>query len=79
MTIFPEDIGLNLLYGDIEKDLDNIKMQDNELGTPTFTPAVIASYQSMEAVKIILNKNNIFRNTMVHFNLMTGYIEKFKF
>ena len=49
------------------------------LGVPTLTPALIATLQAMEVVKILLNRGKPFRNVMVHVDLETGEICPFTF
>ncbi|MBW1816589.1 MAG: HesA/MoeB/ThiF family protein, partial [Deltaproteobacteria bacterium] len=49
------------------------------LGVPTITPAVVASLEAMEVVKILLNRGNIFRNKLVHVDLETGRLNEFLF
>jgi len=79
MTIFPEDRGLVLLYG--ETPLPGSENQNAEavLGVPAATPALIAALQTMEVVKIILQRGNLFRNRMLHADLETGRFSEFSF
>ncbi|MBW1817358.1 MAG: ThiF family adenylyltransferase [Deltaproteobacteria bacterium] len=79
MTIFPEDEGLILLYGSREPTLDRASSPEAVLGVPTITPAVVASLEAMEVVKILLNRGNIFRNKLVHVDLETSRLNEFLF
>ncbi len=64
-VIFPGDRVLEKLYGDqteggIEK----------ELGTPAFTPPVVASIQVAEAMKVLLGRGDILRHKILSINLL---------
>ncbi len=79
MTVFPEDQGLVLLYG--ETSLPESEKQNAEavLGVPAATPFVIAALQAMEVVKIILQRGDPLRNRMLHADLETGRFSEFSF
>ena len=77
MTIFPGDPGLKHLYRDEGAGGDKSKRLESILGVPTITPPFIATIEAMEVIKIILKRDNIFRNTMVHVDLETGQINRF--
>jgi len=79
MTIFPDDPGLKHLYRNEGAGGDKSKRPESILGVPTLTPALIATLESMEVLKIILKREKIFRNTMVHVDLETGQINEFTF
>ena len=77
MTVFPEDAGLALLYGDgIEKE--DPRRPEAVLGVPAITPAVIASLQAMEVLKILLKRGNILRNRLLHIDLEQSRFDLFK-
>jgi molybdopterin/thiamine biosynthesis adenylyltransferase len=78
MTIFPDDPGLKSLYGSDRKERDKSKSPEAILGVPTIAPSYISTLQTMEVLKIILNRGNLFRNTMVHVDLETGQFNKFE-
>jgi molybdopterin/thiamine biosynthesis adenylyltransferase len=77
MTIFPEDRGLSLLYGEKGSRKDGRDRPEFQLGVPTMTPAVIASFQAMEVVKILLMRGQIFRDRMVYVDLEEGDVRHF--
>jgi molybdopterin-synthase adenylyltransferase len=84
MTIFPEDRGLKLIYsghepGGESPGRDMSQNPEAVLGVPTLTPALIATLQAMEVVKILLNRGKLFRNVMVHVDLETGEMCPFTF
>lgn len=79
MTIFPDDPGLKHLYRNEGTGGDKSKRPESILGVPTLTPALIATLEAMEVFKIILKREKIFRNTMVHVDLETGQINRFTF
>ena len=56
-TVFPGDFTLSRLYsggGEFERP-----------GVPSFTPAFCASLQASEAVKVLLNKDNVLRKKLL--------------
>jgi len=79
MTIFPDDPGLKHLYRNEGAGGDKSKRPESILGVPTLTPSLIATLEAMEVLKIILKREKIFRNTMVHVDLETGQINRFTF
>jgi len=78
MTIFPDDPGLESLYGNDQTDRNKRKSPEAILGVPTIAPSFISTLQTMEVLKIILKRGNLFRNTMVHVDLETGQFNKFE-
>ncbi|MBA7605129.1 hypothetical protein ES703_12258 [subsurface metagenome] len=72
-TIFPEDKGLELIYGS-DRDLPE-HGSEAELGAPTITPALIASLEAQEAVKILLKRGKLFRNKLLYLDIEEGTIE----
>ena len=79
MTIFPDDPGLEQLYGREKSGGDKSVSPESILGVPPVTPSLIATYQAMEVLKIILNRGKIYRNVMLHMDLETGEINEFRF
>jgi molybdopterin/thiamine biosynthesis adenylyltransferase len=77
MTIFPDDPGLKHLYRHEGTGEDKSKRPESILGVPTLTPSLIATIEAMEVLKIILKREKIFRNTMVHVDLETGQMNEF--
>ena len=72
-TIFPEDKGLELIYGS-DRDLPE-HGSEAELGAPTITPALIASLEAQEVVKILLKRGKLFRNKLLYLDIENGTIE----
>ena len=77
ITIFPEDPGLETLYG------ENLRRSDPQrpeavLGVPTVTPAIIAGLQAMEVVKVLLRRGQPLRKTMLHVDLEHGCFNAFQ-
>lgn len=69
-SIFPGDRTLDVMYKD--KDQKGI---EKTLGNPSFTPALIASIQVSEAVKILINRGEILRNKMLVIDLLSQDFE----
>jgi len=72
-TIFPEDKGLGLIYGS-DRDLPE-HGSEAELGAPTITPALIASLEAQEVIKILLKRGKLFRNRLLYLDIEDGTIE----
>lgn len=66
-TIFPGDNTLDKIYPD-----KNIKGLEEYMGNPSFTPAMIASIQVSEALKVLLKKGNLIRNKLMYIDLLEG-------
>lgn len=49
------------------------------MGTPPVAPAIIGSFQAMEAVKILLNRGRLFWGRMLYADLENGRIDEFAF
>jgi len=76
-TIFPQDKGLELIYGS-NKDLPE-HGSEVELGAPTVTPALIASLEAQEVFKILLKRGKLFRNRLLYLDIEGGTIEILNF
>lgn len=63
-AIFPEDPGLQLIYGNPET-LTGPKGAETTLGTPPPIVALVASIEVSQAVKILLRQTNILRNRLL--------------
>ena len=79
MTIFPGDSGLANLYGNGDTSVDAAETPEAVLGVPAVTPSIIASFQVMEVIKILLNRGRVLRNMMIHLDLEEGTMEEFFF
>ncbi len=69
-TVFPGDDTLNTLYSNQDS-----KGIEKELGNPAFTPAVAASWQVAEAVKVLLKKGEILRKKILFINLLDNEMD----
>jgi molybdopterin/thiamine biosynthesis adenylyltransferase len=80
MSIFPDDEGLRLIYGNSKEEIKlDGPTPEAVLGVPAITASLIATLQAMEVVKILLNRGSAFRKTMVHVDLERGDINRFSF
>ncbi|MEA3454038.1 MAG: HesA/MoeB/ThiF family protein [Candidatus Caldatribacteriota bacterium] len=75
-TIFPQDKGLELIYGS-DRDLPK-HGSEVTLGAPTVTPAIIASLEAQEVIKILLKRGKLFRNKLLYLDIENGTIEILK-
>ncbi len=73
MTILPGDKGLDLVYPQGRTGPD--KLAEVKLGNPAATPAMIASWQVQEAVKVLLNKGELIRNRLLYFDALHGEVQ----
>lgn len=72
-TIFPQDKGLELIYGS-DKDLPEHGSEVTS-GAPTVTPVIIASLEAQEVIKILLKRGKVFRNKLLYLDIEEGTIE----
>jgi molybdopterin/thiamine biosynthesis adenylyltransferase len=79
MTIFPPDDGLGNLYGREGEDKPAEENPEFILGVPALIPTVVATFQAMEVLKILLQRGKPFRNMMVYLDLEAGSINEFFF
>lgn len=64
-SIFPGDNTLDILY---PKNI--LKGIESELGNPSFTPAMIASVQVSEALKILIGRGEILRKKVLYIDML---------
>lgn len=64
-TIFPGDNTLDKIY----KSKDGSGLE-NELGNPSFTPALVASIEVSEALKLLLGRGELLRNKLLYIDLL---------
>jgi len=72
-TIFPEDRGLQLIYGD--PDNAPAKGAEASLGTVPYSVTLLAALQCAEVIKIIQNKGSLLRNKLLVVDLTEGIFE----
>jgi len=78
MTIFPDDLGLQSLYGDNQVGNNERKSPEAILGVPAIAPSFIATLQAMEVLKIILSRGKLYRNSVLSVDLETGQFNEIK-
>ncbi len=69
-TIFPGDKTLDLLYS----NSDN-KGLEAELGNPSFTPALVASIEVSEVLKLLINRGELLRRKLLIVNTLNQEYE----
>lgn len=77
MTVFPQDAGLNRLYGEGMREGDPSRSPEAILGVPALMPAFLGALQAAEVIKILLKREGLFRNAMLHLDLETGEMNRF--
>ena len=77
VTIFPDDLGFRSLYPDKRGGHSKTDSPESVLGVPALMPSLIATFQVMEVLKIVLRRGRIFRNSMLHFDIESGHINGF--
>lgn len=77
MTVLPGDAGLKRIYG--ERPTPRKKMETPEalLGTPAPAPVLVAALQVMEALKILIERGKIHRDSLMHVDMEMFRIERF--
>ncbi|MEW5919987.1 MAG: HesA/MoeB/ThiF family protein [Bacillota bacterium] len=72
-VIYPGDPGLEAVYGptDVERD----RGIEKELGNPATTPALVASLQAQEALKILLGTGELLRGRLLFIDTLQGVFE----
>ena len=73
-VIRPEDRLLEKIYPDQEE-----KGAETELGNPSFTPALVASIQVAEAMKVLFRKGETLEGRMLVLDLLHHQYEVFEF
>lgn len=69
-TIFPGDNTLDILYnGQIVSGVEK------ELGSPSFTPALVASLEVTEVIKILIKRGDVLRNKVLYIDLFNMNFE----
>ncbi len=71
-TIYPEDNSMEKIY----QNRGGEKGVEQQLGNPSFTPAVVASFQVAEICKIILDRGELLRNRKLAINLLDMDMEE---
>ena len=71
-VIRPGDFILKKMYGGIEKGIEA------ELGNPSFTPALAASIQVSETLKLLLNKGDSLQNQVLYMDLENNTFSTFE-
>jgi len=66
-TIFPQDKGLELIYGSSKKY--NKQKKSSRISVLSPTPALIASFQVQEVIKVLLKRGTILRKKLLFINL----------
>jgi len=71
-TIFPGDNTLEKLY-----HAQSGKGDEVQLGNPSFTPALVASIQVSEVIKLLIDRGDVLRNQVMHIDLLCNEINVF--
>lgn len=74
MSVFPQDKGLNAVCG-ISADKNECGME-TLTGNPAATPAVIAAWQTQEAIKIITGIGNPIRDRLLFLDFAEGIVDE---
>lgn len=66
-SVFPGDKTLSKVYSKLES-----KGVEEDLGIPSFTPALVASIQVSQAVKILISRGDILQNKLLFLDLLNN-------
>ncbi len=72
-VVFPEDAGLESLFGAIEED--GARRAETHLGNLPFAVSTLASLEAAEAVKVLLDRGGLLRNRLLLFDLAEPFFE----
>ncbi len=72
-TIMPGDRTLQKIYPP-----DENKGAETELGNPSFSPALVASIEVAEALKVLLHRGEILQNKLLTIDLLNQEYEVFR-
>lgn len=72
-TIYPGDDTLNEIYP------HNLEVLENPMGNPSFTPALVASIECAEVLKVLLNKEGCLRKKLLQIDLLNQTQEVIRF
>ncbi len=72
-VVFPEDIGLESLIGDMGET--STRGVETHLGNLPFTVSAVASLEAAEAVKVLLGREGLLRNRLLLIDLMAPDFE----
>jgi len=73
LIILPGEDTLSKIYTNPEQ-----KGIETELGNPAFTPALVASLQVCEAIKLLLNKSSFRKGEVLYIDLLNHVFEKYE-
>lgn len=76
MTIAPGSTGIETLYHDEKTDAPQASAEIL-LGTPALAPALIATFQAMSVLKILLKRSPMPDKSFLHFNMEHGAFNTF--
>ncbi len=79
MSVFPEDPGLELIFGDADRWKAPKRTPEAVLGVPAVTASLLATLQVMEVLKIILHKGKPIRNKILRPDLEMGEFHEIVF
>ena len=77
MTVLPGDAGLKRIYGERTTSGEKKDAPEALLGTPAPAPTLIAALQVMEALKILLGRGEIRRDSLLHVDMEAFRMERF--
>lgn len=74
-TVFSGDVSFVSLYG-AHEDADGGEGVQKSEGNLPFAAGVVASFQAVEAVKVLLGKQDVLRNRLLMIDLLFGSVEE---
>jgi len=77
LTVFPGDTGMEALYSSEKPDGPEPSSAENLLGTPALAPALIATFQAMAVLNILLGRGPSTGNRLLHLDLANASLNAF--
>ncbi len=76
MTVYPDDPGLEKIYGNSDADAAKINGTESIVGVPPLSPSLIGTIQAMEVLKVLLNRDYLLRRDMLYIDMETMQFER---
>lgn len=79
MSIFPREPGIEAVYGSPDEHSASGPTPEAVMGVPGVTPALMATLQVMEIIKILLGRGRVLRNRMLYVDLENAGFQELSF
>lgn len=77
MTVMPGDAGLRRIYGKHGMNARKTARPEALLGTPAPAPALVATLEVMDVLKVLLGRDGVRRDSLLYIDMESGRMERF--